>query len=166
MPLPKGFFILIMILRWNVLFSQELSIQALVPLAGIVESQSLEYTQTSGEVAIELLDSPEFILTQGFQQPGFIFKKEAPPVGNGANVYPNPVTDVINVELFGNTDRMFTVEILNVAGIILISEKLIFTGTYWQVRQYPAGQLSRGFYLVRITSDDGVISRIFKLSKM
>lgn len=166
MPGRSGFLILLLIFQWNILLSQELSNQVLVPIAGISESQNLEYTYTIGEAAVEILSSHELVVTQGFQQPRFIFRKEVPPMGNGANVYPNPVTDVINVELFGDKDRTYTVEILNIAGIILISEKLSFTGTYWQIRQYPATGLSRGFYLVRITSDDAVISRIFKLNKM
>lgn len=166
MPLRTGLLFIFLLFQWDHLPAQELSSQVLVPLAGIAGSQNVEYTQTSGEPVIGILGSDDIVLTQGFQQPRFIFRKEAPPVGNGANVFPNPVKDVINVELFGNTDRSFTVEIMNLAGSILVSEKQSFTGTYWQILQYPAKSLSRGLYIVRIKSDDGVISRVFKLNKI
>lgn len=147
-------------------YSQGLSHQVLVPLANVITGHSLEFTYTIGESAIESIGSSGYSLTQGFQQPRYFYTGEITPGGNGVEVYPNPATDFINVEFFGNGARTYRVEIMNFAGTILFSETVDFTGSHWQVRPYPAGEYSRGLYLVRIISSDLRISRVFKIEKM
>jgi hypothetical protein len=148
------------------LFSQELSHQVLVTAAGIKIAGNLEYTQTIGETAVEIFSSETRVLTQGFQQPRIIFSKETPPSGNGVNVFPNPVSDNVNIELFGNTSRSFRIEILNISGTLVRTERIAYSGQFWEILHYPVDQLSKGLYIVRITSDDGVINRTFKIDKM
>src|SRR5450759_966894 len=80
------------------LFSQQLTQQVLVPVAGIASTSSVSFSQTIGEAAVELVSSSDFILTQGFQQPGVKLVWEPPHVGNGFNVYPNPATDHITIK--------------------------------------------------------------------
>lgn len=148
------------------LFSQQLSHQVLVPLAGVTTVGAIEYSQTIGETAVEIFSSADLILTQGFQQPRMIFSIGTPPLGNGVKVYPNPVTDFVNVELFGDVSRSFRIEIISITGSILITEKMVFTDSFWQIRHYPVDQLIKGLYFVRIVSEDGVINRTFKIDKM
>lgn len=148
------------------MYSQQLSHQVLVPVAGVTTTGSLTYSQTIGETAVEIIASPDYTFTQGFQQPCIKFSRENPPPGNGAKVYPNPVTDYLNVELFGNISRTFQIEIINISGTIVISERLVFTGMYWNTQQIPVRKLGNGLYFVRILSEDGVISQIFKIEKM
>jgi hypothetical protein len=147
-------------------YSQQLSHQVLVPLAGVTNTGSLTYSQTIGETAIEIFQSSDCEFTQGFQQPCIKFTKENPPPGNGVKVYPNPVSDYVNVELFGDISRNFRVEIINISGTVVISERLGFTDMYWNTHQIPVEKLSTGLYFVRILSEDGVISRIFKIDKI
>lgn len=147
-------------------YSQQLSHQVLVPLAGVTNTGSLAYSQTIGETAIEIFQSSDCVFTQGFQQPCIKFTKEDPPPGNGVKVYPNPVSDYVNVELFGDISRNFRVEIINISGTVVISERIEFTDMYWNTHQIAVEKLSTGLYFVRILSDDGVISRIFKIDKI
>ena len=58
-----------------------------------------------GETAVEIIGSSDFILTQGFQQPGMKISSEIKPEGNGVEVYPNPATDYINIKFFGDDAR-------------------------------------------------------------
>jgi len=148
------------------LYSQELSHQVLVPLAGVITAGSFSYSHTIGETAVEIIQSTDYIFTQGFQQPCIKFTREDPPPGIGVKVYPNPVTDYVNVELFGDSSRTFNIEVISISGTIVASERLVFTGMYWNVEQIPADKLSRGLYFVRVISEDGIISRIFKIDKM
>lgn len=158
--------ILSILLPVNSLMSQELSHQVLVPMAGIIQTTAYEYTHTTGEAVVEITETPDLTLTQGFQQPLMIFTNSIPPSGNGARVYPNPVTDVMNIELFGNAGRTFTIEIINIAGFVFSSEKVVFTDPFWRRWQHPVKGLSKGIYFVRIVSEDGLIKRIFKIDKM
>ncbi len=146
--------------------SQELSHQVLVPVAGVINTEALSYSHTIGETAVEIFTSSDFVFTQGFQQPGVKFTRENPPPGTGVKVYPNPVKDYVNIEVFGDVARTFRVEVINISGTITITEKLIFSDMYWYILQIPVENLSKGLYFVRIMSEDGVISRTFKIEKM
>lgn len=148
------------------LFSQEISHEVLVPVAGIVSTGEMEFTQTIGETAIQIIGTSDIILTQGFQQPRITFSPEIAPLGNGVNVYPNPVTDIVNVELFGDGSRSFRIDIITISGTLVRSEKMFFSDPFWQIRQYSVDQLSKGLYFIRVISDDGVINRTFKITKM
>ena len=147
-------------------FAQQLSHQVLVPAAGLATAGVLSYSQTIGETAVELFGSGGFELTQGFQQPAIKFTTGIPPEGNGVDVYPNPVTDFINVKLYGDVARKLRIEIINITGMIVNSMTMSFVSKYYYIQQIEASNLKYGLYFVRVTSDDGTINRVFKIEKM
>lgn len=163
----KGTKVLILLLLsvYSEGFSQQLSHQVLVPAAGVVTTSNLNYSQTIGETAVEIMSSG-FILTQGFQQPGMLVSPNIQPPGTGAEVYPNPATDHITIKLFGETARKFKVDIINMKGITIRSMTIDFITKYNYEESTDITSLTIGFYLVRITSDDSKINRIFKIEKM
>jgi hypothetical protein len=138
----------------------------LVPVAGIISTGEFSYTQTGGETAVEIISSPDYVFTQGFQQPGIKYSKEDVPAGNGVKVYPNPVTDYLYIELFGSEARSFRIDIINLTGTIIQNEKLVFNDQFWHRESFPFVQFSIGLYFVRIISEDGIINRTFKIEKM
>ena len=158
--------ILLLISFWTNGIAQQLSHQVLVPAAGLATAGVINYSQTIGETAIEIISNSGFILTQGFQQPGIIFTVEPPHVGTGVEVYPNPATDFIKVKLFGDDARKFRIEIINITGTIVSSMTMDFITKYYYVQEIDVTRLKLGFYLVRVTSDDSKINRTFKIEKM
>jgi hypothetical protein len=146
--------------------AQELSHQVLVPAAGIVVTGGLNYTQTIGETAIEIIGSSGFVFTQGFQQPGIKLPPDLAPPGNGVDVYPNPVSDYVNVKLFGVGARKFRIDIISMAGTLVSSGNINFNSNYYYIQQVEFFKFKSGFYIVRVVSEDGVISRTFKIEKM
>jgi hypothetical protein len=158
--------ILLLLSFWTVANSQQLSNQVLVPAAGLATSGVLNYSQTIGETAVEIVTGAGFFLTQGFQQPGMKYKAEAPHEGTGVDVYPNPATQFINIKLFGDGARKFTIEMINLSGTIVSTMTLDFITQYYYIQQIDVTRLSNGFYFVRITSDDSKIMRVFKIEKM
>jgi hypothetical protein len=161
----KVLIILILVSRANV-FSQQLSHQVLVPAAGIASTGSLNYTQTIGETAIEIISGSGFVFTQGFQQPGIKISPEIAPEGNGVEVYPNPATDYISVKLFGDVARNFRIDVINITGMIVSSGTINFIDSYFYVQRIEVDKLMRGLYFVRVVSDDGLIRRTFRIEKM
>jgi hypothetical protein len=147
-------------------FSQQLSHQVLVPAAGLATAGVISYSQTIGETAVEIFGNGGFELTQGFQQPAIKITTDIPPEGNGVEVYPNPVTDFINVKLYGEVARKLRIEIINITGMIVNSITMSFVSKYYYIQQIEVSNLKYGFYFVRVTSDDGTISRVFKIEKM
>jgi len=147
-------------------FAQQLSHQVLLPAAGVVSTVGINYSQTIGETAVTLISSADYILTQGFQQPGIKLIPEDPPLGNGVKAYPNPVVDYLTIELFGETLRSFRVTVININGTIVYTEDLSFMKKYWYKLEIPVSGLANGIYFVRVVSTDGFIGRSFKIEKM
>lgn len=147
-------------------FSQQLSHQVLVPLAGIASANGITYSQTVGETAVEIAGCTQYIFTQGFQQPGIKIAPETPPPGTGVEVYPNPVSDQLTIELYGETARNFRIEIISVTGSIAYSDSKVFYTQYWYKEPVDVHNLIKGFYIVRIYSEDGSIRRSFKIEKL
>jgi hypothetical protein len=158
--------ILLLLLSSTIGFSQQLSHQVLVPAAGLATSGVINYSQSIGETAVEMINGSGFILTQGFQQPGMKNLTDPTPLGTGVEVYPNPATDFINVKLFGSEARKFRIEIINIAGTIISSTTIDFITSYNLVQHIDISNLTFGFYFVRVASNDGKISRVFKIEKM
>jgi hypothetical protein len=165
----KGFTVFIFCLLGipATLFSQELSLQVIVPLAGLASEKSISYSQTVGETAIEIIGCSGFVFTQGFQQPGFIVRTDDVwPKGTGVKVYPNPVTDLVTIELWGESAITFRVDIININGNIVMSERKVFNVKFWNKDPLNVENLIRGFYLVRVYSEDGILYRTFKIEKL
>jgi len=164
----KGTKVLIVLLlfSWANGFSQQVSHQVLVPAAGLATTEAISYSQTIGETAIEIISNSGFVFTQGFQQPEIKISPVKTPEGNGVDVYPNPATDFINVKFFGDVARKFRIDVINIAGTIVSSMTMNFLDKYFFIQQVEVSKLKIGFYFVRVTSDDGIISRTFKIEKM
>jgi hypothetical protein len=164
----KGTIILMLFLPalWTDVFPQQLSHQVLVPVAGLSVKASVNYSQTVGETAIVIFKSSDFIITQGFQQPSVKLIYEKPPQGSGVKVYPNPVTDFLTIELFGNEARVFRIDFINITGTIVFSDKKEFDSQFWYREPFNIENLPRGIYLIRITSEDRFINRSFKIEKV
>jgi|WetSurMetagenome_2_1015567.scaffolds.fasta_scaffold00683_14 hypothetical protein len=145
---------------------QQLSNQVLVPAAGLARVGVISYSQTIGETAVEPMSSGGYFLTQGFHQPGMIFITDTPPKGTGVDVYPNPATDFIYVKLFGEEARKIKIEVISLIGSVFSTVSLDLGTNYYYVQQVDITGLKYGIYLVRVTSDDLIISRIFKIEKM
>jgi hypothetical protein len=162
----KVLMVLLFVSWENIAFPQQLSHQVLVPAAGLAVSGTLNYSQTVGETAIEIISSAGFVFTQGFQQPGIKFSPVEIPPGTGIEVYPNPVMTDLTVKLFGETSRKISIEIINLTGTTVISETISFPDNYFLEREIPVGGLFKGIYFVRITSSDKLIRRTFKIQKI
>ena len=147
------------------LYPQELSHQVLVPVAGVVSTGVISYSQTIGETAIEIISSSDYILTQGFQQPGIKLIQGTQPDGNGVDVYPNPARENVIIKLFGDISRDFRIDVINIAGTVVISERQSCIDKYFLEKIIPVDMLYNGIYFIRITSDDKIINRTFKIEK-
>jgi hypothetical protein len=160
------FFILLMIFSGTNCFAQQLSSQVLLPAAGLASSGQINYSQSIGETAVEIFSTSDYVLTQGFQQPGIADPNETPHVGTGVEVYPNPAKDFIRVKLYGNEARKFKIELLNITGRVYASSKLEFITKYYYIQEFEITDLTIGIYLVSVRSNDGLIKRTFKIEKM
>ncbi|MBP9151747.1 MAG: T9SS type A sorting domain-containing protein [Flavobacteriales bacterium] len=93
-------------------YSQSLSNQVVASSGNYSSSASGSLSQTSGEAVVATLQDGQSMLTQGFQQPFTITVgvQTVEQVGS-VQVYPNPVTDQLNIDLSeewaGSTIQLF-----------------------------------------------------------
>jgi len=148
------------------LFAQSLSHSVMVPAAGIIVNDGKNYQQTVGETAVILFNLSDYTLTQGFQQPRFVKQDVIINGGTGVEVYPNPAVEYIELKLFGDSARKFRIDLISFTGSVIKTQTMEFQSTYYYVERWDAGELKPGFYIIRVVSDDGVISRSFKIEKV
>jgi hypothetical protein len=148
------------------LYSQGLSHQVLLPGASVLYTNGIHYSQTIGESATELLSTSDFELTQGFQQPSMKIVPGTVPPGNGVNAYPNPATEFMKLELFGDVARSFRISVSNISGTQVYTKDLDFLDKYWYVHEIPVSSFSPGLYFIHIVSKDGAFRRSFKIEKL
>lgn len=146
--------------------SQDVSHQVLAPLSSIADAGSLNISQTAGEAMVEGLYGLDYDLTQGFHQPGIDMSRPEPPEGNGVEVYPNPVVDILKIELFGVEAADFDVVLFGLNGAVYYKRTISCGRDYWRIESVDLGRYKRGMYFVRIKSRDNRISRLFKIEKM
>jgi hypothetical protein len=137
-----------------------------VPVAGLQTSGKVHYSQTAGEAAVEVIGCTEYVFTQGFQQPGVALNKETPPPGNGVKVYPNPVFDFVTIEIYGSQSRTFLIDFFNFSGSVIRTEKFELKDQHWFCQPFSVEKYSKGLFLIRIMSTDGLINRTFKIEKL
>jgi hypothetical protein len=151
---------------WTNLLSQQLSHQVLVPLAGVVPDTKISYSQTVGETMVDITGCSYYIFTQGFQQPSIKIFDQPLIDGSGVRIFPNPVTDFLTIEMYGEKARTFKIEFLDLTGRVVRWEKKTFGDQYWYREPYNVEEMISGFYLIRIMSEDGLFNRSFRIQKI
>jgi hypothetical protein len=158
--------VLFLIVLWTNAISQQLSHQVLVTLAGVITEGGISYSQTVGETAVEIVGCSNYVLTQGFQQPSIKIKNEKKPDGTGVLVYPNPVTDFVTIEIYGERAKTIRIDMINITGRTVYSDTKIFDAGFWYKDQHNVEDLFRGVYLIRVSTNDGMLNRVFKIEKL
>ncbi|MCB0652654.1 MAG: T9SS type A sorting domain-containing protein [Saprospiraceae bacterium] len=118
-------------------------------------------TWTLGEVAITSHIQPDVTLLQGFHQPEYIITQlvEGPEKDFKILVYPNPVSDYINIEVTGIKNPL-KFEMYDLVGLLIMKEELENPFTRINMATIPDGA-----YLFRIRSDLDIISGVWRILK-
>lgn len=163
----RGIFIFILLITFMPeCLSQGISHQVLSPLASTGDAGSVTVSQTVGEPMVEGLYGVDYDLTQGFHQPGIDLSNPVPPEGNGVEVYPNPVVDILKIEVFGVEEAEFEIVLFGLNGAVYYRRNISCSRNYWRIESLDMSNYKRGMYFVRIKTRDNRISRLFKIEKM
>ena len=153
-------------LACSVVFSQgglQISPNVVAGCSGSLQGYSLVSLKsefTLGQIAINYLASDDFILTQGFHQPNLgvisIFEEKMTNI----TVYPNPMIDILNVDLFGFDDSHVQMKLIDLSGKIIISN---FLSTATKKHKIKTDNLKIGSYILEIIGEKEKDS--FKIQK-
>ena len=166
-----------LLLICSLTFSQKmynLSHQVLVPAGNLVTHSGLTCQQTVGETAVDVSLPSFYNLSQGFQQPRFIPKQDLPDrEGNGAEIFPNPVTEsseqgpwMATIRVYGVLARHYNIYIYSLPGSLMYTKELDLNPDHDWKEQVSFAHYSKGIYIVHVISTDGVINRSFKIDRL
>lgn len=164
----RGIFILFIVIAGLNIYAQQISHEVLVPASSVVSSGDYFISQTIGESVTTLISNESYIFTQGFQQPTAHKLFEIEHTGSGVKVYPNPVMRSLNLELYGDRSIEYHVTIFGFNGAIYFKKDYPCTAPFPFQHKIPidVSNYQRGTYFVKVVTEDGMISRLFKIEKM
>ncbi len=119
---------------------------------GYYEGAELNIAWTIGELAVTTLEGGDMILTQGFQQPHIaavgISQLEEP--NWGVSIYPNPVSNELNVHFSIQRSGEYLLEIQDVTGrLFLQQEHRINPGDELKLK---LGDYNSGIYFLKVSA--------------
>ncbi len=164
----RGIFILFIVIAGLNIYAQEISHEVLVSASSVASSGDYFISQTIGEPVVSLIRNESYIFTQGFQQPSTCKLIESDHTGSGLKVYPNPVQDCLTLELYGDRNIEYHVTIFGFNGAIYFKKDYPCSGPFPFTHRIPidVSNYQRGTYFVKVLTEDGMISRLFKIEKM
>ncbi len=125
------------------------------------ETSGISISWTLGEPVIGTLESGDgtIILTQGFQQGSLAGDVIVVPIDFSAEitVYPNPVTNYVNIKVDGLTSGTLKLEILDVHGRLRAQHDNI---TNEHIVTINADNLNSGVYMLRFLSGEKTVKTV------
>ncbi len=120
---------------------------------------------TIGEGIIETFSNNEMVLTQGFQQPTLkvTLIDEAEEFDFQFNVYPNPTTDFIIIDVLSENEMACTAELFDMSGKLLFRKSL--KGK--ELREnIDISNYSSNLYILKILDNSGEFLKTYKIQKI
>jgi hypothetical protein len=144
-----------------IVLSLKTQAQQLVSASGGHYSDAqLNVSWSVGETVIETFTDDNYILTQGFQQPGLVLVgiESFSDQFEALHVYPNPTSDYVNINLNEDYDNL-SYRVLNSEGKV-IQNKQIENKTF----QISFTEQNQGLYLIHLM-DGTKTMKIFRIIK-
>jgi hypothetical protein len=146
--------------------SQKISRSIIAPAGETSKTSFLILEWTVGESFVETNATTTGIYTQGFHQPLLEVQKiNAKPLFVSKdlfNVYPNPVTSVVNLQAQAITDQPFVISVVDLNGKNL--SQFNFPSKTSGLR-IDMSRYSHGLYFLRITDIKGDVKSEYKIIK-
>ena len=132
---------------------------------GYTTTDNVHLSFSIGEVVTKTNRNHNVILTQGFEQGRITLVLGVDEVGNKLkiNAYPNPVIDIINLEMNKRSFIDLSLRVYDLQGVLMI-KRPIFTDNVQE--QINIGQFQPGIYQFALFSSDEKLVESFKILKL
>lgn len=163
--MKKTFLLLGLVVGTSGLISaQSISPDVIASAGEFYSNASGSISWTLGEPMGETYTSSNNVLTQGFQQP-WDFGTTVPTVQSpvNADVYPNPTSDVVNLQFGDNSNGLYVIEVYNTLGQTLSATQ--FSATPSARATVSLTDFADGIYFITVRKADGTETSTFKITK-
>jgi len=156
--------ILLIIISASSGFSQIISPSVIASAGGCDENAYAKISWTLGETVTETETNGDYILTQGFQQGHFnvISVQVTALPGYSVNVFPNPFTNQLNVNITSPDNSNFLLILFDVNGKII---KNCENNTEQNFVFENLSEYSSGIYFLKTISTNSKYDKTFKIEK-
>ncbi len=143
--------------------AQSISPEVIASAGEHFDNGTTQLSWTLGEVVIDTYDNGTNILTQGFHQTQLtVTSVEENLAEIRLNMYPNPTSEVLNIDL-GNNESDIVIKVFDMSGKLIHSDKIEAYQTKYVV---PMSLVATGNYLVQMQSVDGKMNSTHKVMKV
>jgi Secretion system C-terminal sorting domain len=146
-------------------YSQTIGPEVISTAGKTFQTSEFQVEWTLGESLTATLQNSDHQITQGFHQPVYLVSSidELPADLGQINVFPNPVSDQLNLSLSFDRDRKIQVELFDAQAKLLWNER--FRGEQFTER-HSTSDLPAGIYYLHVIIDETPYSKIFKIQKL
>jgi hypothetical protein len=130
-------------------FAQTVERQVISSSGSNYEGANYIVSSTVGEVITGTATTSTYILTQGFQQGFFTVSKLDEEIQVNYSVYPNPVVNTLNIELFAQKSTSLNISIFDIKGVAIDKKTENINGR--TIIQSDFSNLPNGTYIIRIS---------------
>lgn len=159
----KGTLLLIILLFVpTIIFSQSLEPSTLGAQGGYDQTKKIVLEWTLGEIFAETVRPGDQIITQGFLQPVVKITQEKRTTQHAVAVYPNPVSEILNIQVQEHADRAYVISLFSREGVCVMSTSI------------PAGQstanvdmrsMPPGLYVLRVIAPPATLYESHRIIK-
>lgn len=143
---------------------QSISPQVIAAAGTHYAAGNAQLSWTVGEPVITTVSNGSNTITQGFHQTllSATAVEEQTVAGINVNVFPNPVQDMLNVNITNNLKDL-QMELFDMSGKLLQARKI---GAAEGSVQVNMTEYARASYLLRVYAADGSVNYTYKVQKM
>jgi hypothetical protein len=149
----------------NSAYSQSTSPQIVSTAGETFQGTSIQIDWTLGELAITTMQSSSFQITQGFHQPNYILTSldELPEAIGQIKIYPNPTSDLLEMNLIFDQKRNVQIQIFDIQGKQILEKH----NEGQQISEsISLVELPSGNYFIKVKIDGNKFSQTFKVQKI
>lgn len=153
------------LILWSVgISAQKVYPQILSSAGNSNQTNTMTIEWTLGELSITTISGPTTMITQGFHQPRYVITAldEILETLGKINVYPNPTTDIVYMEMAFDKVRSVQVGLTDLSGKLLFKKKYVGQNMHESV---SFGNLPNGSYIMNFILDDNNSKQTFKILK-
>lgn len=153
--------ILILLVLPNLLPAQLLAPYLLTVQGGQGRSGDIVLEWTMGENFVETIRPGEYVITQGFQQPGSVMNMNRLDSSHRFDVYPNPVNTYLHIRVLKEFDKPCMVKLMDSQGSTIWRKQLLPGETFLEI---DMSSLTQGAFLLNFLTADlrGETFRVIK----
>lgn len=161
--MKKIILILLMVLGYSIGHCQALKPDVIATAGSFYANNTYSVSWTIGECIPETYANATNKLTQGFQQGIYDIKTVADYTENGMkiNLYPNPATDFINLEMQMTDQKDYFYQLFDTNGKCLKNQKITSVQSQINLVGYSSNS-----YILNVFSTDQKLLKSFKILKI